>query len=197
MTWSRITVMCLMLSAAGPRAAQADWLLVPFAGINFGGDSGEELSDALDASQFNWGVSIGFMGAGVFGIEGDFGFSPDFFGKTDLGGTSVFSAMGNLLIGIPFGGQEGFGVRPFGLVGAGVMRTNGDAFPDPLLFEENEPAWNFGGGVLIFFTSHTGIRGDVRYFRTFEATDLLDVDVEGQGSHLDFTRGSVGFVFRF
>ena len=200
MSFSRTAVILALLVVAEPGVARADWLIIPFVGVNFGGDSGRELGEAIDASRFNWGASFGFMGAGVIGLEADFGYSPDFFGKTDFGGTSVFSAMGNLLLGIPFGGQQGFGVRPYGLVGFGVMRTDGDAFSDPLLFEENKVAWNFGGGVMIFFASHVGIRADLRYLRAFEAQDVLDelaIDLDDQPGELDFARGSLGFILRF
>ena len=179
------------------REARADGLIIPYIGINFGGDSGSELSSAIDAKRLNWGGSFLFMGGGVFGVEGDLNYSPDFFGKTDLGGSSVFSAMGNLVIGVPFGGQKGFGVRPYALVGAGVIQPNGDAFQNAFSFDDTKVAWEFGGGVMVFFTSHTGIRGDLRYLRTFEAADFLDFDVTGESSELDFARGSLGFIFRF
>ena len=84
-------VLFLMTLVAAP--ARADVLLIPFFGVNFGGDAGRDFSDSFDASQFSWGVSIAAMGAGVFGVEGDFGFSPDFYGKTDVGGSSVMTAM--------------------------------------------------------------------------------------------------------
>ena len=95
-----------------PVAARADTLLTPLFGVNFGGDAGKEFSDAFDTSQYNWGVSVAFMGGGVFGVEGDFSFSPDFYGKTDLGGSNVLTATGNLLIGLPFGGQKGLASVP-------------------------------------------------------------------------------------
>ncbi len=109
-----------------PVPARADTLLIPFFGVNFGGDAGKEFSEAFDTSQFNWGVSFAFMGGGVFGFEGDIGFSPDFYGKTDVGGSNVLTATGNLVLGIPFGGQQGFGVRPYGLVGAGLLKSKSD-----------------------------------------------------------------------
>ena len=49
---------------------------------------------------------------------------------------------------------------------------------------------------MLFFASHVGIRGEVRYFRTFEGVDLFDV-VREEGGDLDFTRGSIGFIVRF
>ena len=193
----RICLLLSIVAVLAPNDARADGLIVPHVGINFGGDSGSELSNAFDAKRLNWGVSFLWMGGGVVGVEGDFGYSPDFFGKTDIGGSSVLSAMGNLVVGVPFGGQKGFGVRPYGLVGLGVIRANGDAFDNPLSFNENKIAWDFGGGVLVFFASHVGIRGDLRYIRTVEAADFLSIGASAEAGHLDFTRGSLGFVFRF
>ena len=123
---TRVIATALVAIMLAPVPARADILLIPFFGVNFGGDSGNEISEAFDSSQFNWGGSIAFMGGGIFGIEGDFGYSPDFFGKTDVGGSSVLTATGNLIIGIPFGGQQGFGVRPYGVVGAGLLQSKSD-----------------------------------------------------------------------
>ena len=114
----------LLLLALAPTAARADGLITPYWGANFGGDAGSELSDAVDASRFVYGVSAGWMGAGVIGFEGDFGYSPDFFGKTATGNTKVLTVLGNVIVGFPFGGQTGFGIRPYGFAGAGMIRTD-------------------------------------------------------------------------
>ena len=196
----RTLVLAALLCGLSPGAARADGLLVPFVGVNFGGDAGSDFGDAFDASRFAWGLSLAWMGAGVIGFEGDFGYSPDFFGKTDLGGSSVLTAFGNVLLGVPFGGQKGFGIRPYGLAGIGMVHPSGDAFEDRVQLSEYKLGWDFGGGVFLFFTTHIGIRGDIRYFRTFEALDILDdlgIDVDGDAGDLDFTRGSLGFVVRF
>ena len=89
---------------------------------------GRRLGDGADAKRFDWGASFAWMGGGVFGFEGDIGYSPDFYGKSDVGGSSVLSLMGNVLLGVPFGGQKGFGVRPYGLVGIGVLRSDLESF---------------------------------------------------------------------
>ena len=60
----------LMTLSAAP--ARADVLFIPFFGVNFGGDAGKDFSESFDSSQFSWGASIAAMGAGVFGVEGDF-----------------------------------------------------------------------------------------------------------------------------
>ena len=112
MSFRRTLALGFFLMTLTPAAARADGLLVPFGGVNFGGDAGESLGDGVDAKRANWGVSFGWMGGGVFGFEGDVGYSPDFYGKTDTGGTSVLSLMGNVLLGVPFGGQHGFWRSP-------------------------------------------------------------------------------------
>ena len=194
MTVRHILGATMVALAVIPAPARADTLLVPFWGINFGGDSGQEFSDAFDASQYNGGVSIAFMGGGVFGIEGDIGYSPDFYGKTDIGGSSVFTATGNLLFGVPIGGQKGVGFRPYALAGIGVIRSKVDAFSDVLNFDNSEVAWDFGGGAMFFFGDHFGLRGDIRYFRTFSAVDVLDIS---RSDRLDFGRASAGLILRF
>jgi hypothetical protein len=194
----RTLVMAALLCGFSAGAAHADGLFIPFIGWNFGGDAGSDFGDAVDSSSLTYGASLAWMGGGVIGVEGDFGWSPDFFGKTDLGDSSVFTGFGNVLLGVPFGGQKGFGIRPYGLVGVGVVHANGEAFEVAGAdLNENKVGWDFGGGVLLFFGTHAGIRGDIRYFRTFEALDVLGVELENGPGDLDFTRGSVGFVFRF
>ena len=189
------TVLVAILLAPVP--ARADTLLIPFFGVNFGGDSGKEFSEAFDTSQFNWGVSFAFMGGGVFGFEGDIGFSPDFYGKNDAGGSNVLTATGNLVIGIPFGGQQGFGIRPYGLVGAGLLKSKSDFGTGVAEVDENDLTWSAGGGILLFFGTRTGIRFDVRYFKTFDDLEILGVPIAQSPGKVDFTRGSLGFVLRF
>ena len=49
---------------------------------------------------------------------------------------------------------------------------------------------------MIFFGAHVGIRGDIRYFRTFGDVDFGPIEVEDSEA-VDYTRGSLGLVFRF
>ena len=194
---NRLIALAFVVITLAPVPARADILFIPFFGVNFGGDSGKEFSDAFDSKQFNWGASLAFMGGGIFGFEGDFGFSPDFYGKTEIGGSNAFTATGNLIIGIPFGGQKGFGVRPYGLVGAGLLTSKSDFGAGVAEIDENNVTWSAGGGVLIFFGTRAGIRGDVRYFRTFDDLEILGLPIAQSPGKVDFTRGSLGFVLRF
>jgi hypothetical protein len=112
MSLTRTLALSLLVGLVAPAAARADGLFVPFIGVNFGGNSGRALSAAIDAERLDWGMSLAYMGGGVLGLEADLANSPDFYGKTDLGGSSVLTATGNLVIGIPIGGQHGVGFRP-------------------------------------------------------------------------------------
>ena len=184
----------VLLGVLAPATARADGMFVPFVGINFAGNSGKEISDAIDSQRVDWGFSLAYMGGGVLGVEADFGYSPDFFGKTDIGGSSVLTATGNLLVGIPIGGQTGVGVRPYALVGLGVLRSKVDAFGDLPSLDNSKLAWDFGGGLMFFFGTHVGLRGDVRYFRTFGDVDFDPFD---EPQTLEFGRASAGLILRF
>jgi len=190
-------VAALFVTLLTPSVARAEGLIIPFFGANFGGDSGKDLGDAIDAKRFNWGVSLAFMGAGVIGVEADLSYSPDFYGKSDAGGSSNLSVMGNMILGIPFGGQRGFGVRPYAIGGIGMIRSEVEALGEPFKVEENQFGWDFGGGVMMFFGNRVGLRGEVRYFRTFDEFEVLGIELGGSTGAVDFTRGSLGLIFRF
>ena len=200
MTFTRISFAMLLLAVMAPAAAHADGFITPFAGVNFGGRAGDAIADAFDAKRFDWGVSFAFMGGGILGMEADVAHSPDFYGRSDIGNSSVLTATGNLLIGIPIGGQQGVGFRPYFLAGVGVIRSELNDIGDGISDSENDVAWSAGGGAMFFFGNHVGLRADLRYFRTFKAVvfdvldDLIDRD---SAEHVDFGRASVGLVLRF
>ena len=100
---------CVMVAAVAlllaPASARADWLFTPNIGGGFGGDaSGRE--------HLTYGATIGWMGAGIFGWEADFAYTPEFFEEEDtdldfIDSSNVTSFMANAVIGIPVGGQQG------------------------------------------------------------------------------------------
>lgn len=177
-----------MLSAtiaavSAPAIARADGYISPFAGTNFGSDAAN--------GRVHVGVDAGWMGAGIIGGELDFGYAPNFFGDGgEFGSNSVIDLMGNLIVGVPAGGQNGAGIRPYATIGAGMLRLRaGD-------LSETKLGMNGGVGIMGFLSDHLGIRADVRYFRDLtgndsdSSTDLVDFG----GFH--FWRASVGIVFR-
>ena len=70
------------------------------------------------------------------------------------------------------------------------------SFDDVIGLDNSEVSWNFGGGLMMFFTSHVGLRGDVRYFRTFGDVNFGPIEVTDKEA-VDYARGSIGLVLRF
>jgi hypothetical protein len=181
-----VTVLVVVLSAA---PAYADGFVSPWIGANFA----NEVGDGRRAL----GVTAGSMGGGVIGGEFDFGYSPSFFGTENVfGSNNVLTLMGNVIIGIPIGGQRGVGVRPYGSGGVGMIRSSVEGLLGLADFTDNSFGYNLGGGIMGYFADHVGIRGDLRYFRTIHINDLtpnnFDLDLGG----FNFWRASFGVVFR-
>jgi len=141
---------------------------------------------------------IGALAGGIFGIEFDLGYTNNFYATEGAVVTqgNLLTAMPALVIGIPIGGQTGGGVRPYFVAGAGLLKR--DLEVQSLdSFSENDFGYTLGGGLNIYFSDHVGIRGDYRYFRNF-SVDVFDfTGVEVERGTFDFSRASVGVLFRF
>jgi hypothetical protein len=185
-----LTKACLICAAAiacAPVHARADGYVTPWIGA--GGLS------ATDAGRSTFGVTTGYMAAGVFGFEGDFGYAPDFFGLNELGKSTAITASGNFILGVPIGGTDGAGVRPFVTGGLGLIRTHIENDVLDASRTNNGVGYNVGAGMMGFFSHHVGLRGDVRYLRLLEDTNL------GPGVAFDpgkvrYWRVSAGMTFR-
>jgi opacity protein-like surface antigen len=203
---ARATVLLAFLSGAASPAA-ADWLLTPYLGVTFGGGANfgdvGNFDDNLER-KVTYGVNATWMGAGIFGFEVDFGTTPNFFENTtgpgdfDWGDSNVTTLMGNLILGVPIGGTSGVGVRPYGSVGIGLLRSRVSSTG---LFDDlstNELGFNAGAGTHIFFNDNVGLRGDIRYFRGLQNDDSNDTLLGDLGfEDFDFWRGTIGVTFRF
>lgn len=177
-----------------PAAARADWLFTPYGGMTFG-------KDAKDFEHFTWGASAGWMGAGAVGFEFDFNHTPNFFEPKDSGNTTelfgsnnVTTAMVNLIIGAPIGGQSGAGLRPYVSGGVGLLKTNVPGTSDFLKVTSNDFGFNLGFGAHIFASDHVGFRGDVRYVRDLQNSQD-DIRTFSAGN-FDFWRWTAGVTFR-
>ena len=189
---------CVMVAALAlalsPASARADWLFTPNIGAGFGGDaSGRE--------HLSWGASIGWMGAGVFGWEADFAYTPEFFegddNDTDLFDSSnVTTFMVNALVGVPVGGTTGGGFRPYFSGGLGLLQSNLTAADELFEIDNNDFGFNLGGGAMGFMTDNVGFRGDIRYYRALSDPDEDNEFDIGVGD-FDFWRATGGITFRW
>jgi opacity protein-like surface antigen len=188
-----------IITAAVPRPAAADWLFTPFIGSTFGGSAnvgGLPTTKNDFEHQLNWGASL--SGGKVVGFEVDFGYSPNFFknasdvnGLNFLGDGNVTTLTGNLRLAVPAGP-----IRPYAVGGVGLIRSKVD---DPGQFFTQPSTSDFGmdigAGIDAFFSHTVGLRGDFRYFRSFEDNSSSAVDFS-LGS-FRFWRGTVGVTFKF
>jgi opacity protein-like surface antigen len=181
--------LALVLAATGEARAQG--FISPFAGYNFGGDAGCPQITGCQNNQFNWGVTLGVTGS-VFGFEEEFAYAKDFFGSSPGFSSSVLTVMTNVML-IPNVGP----VRPYALAGLGLIKTHIELSPSSLFSGDNNGfGWDVGGGVMVLFARHFGVRGDLRYFHSFQDTAVLGV-LTLNGEKLDFGRVSGAVVFRF
>lgn len=186
----------VLLACAFPKPAAAQAYISPFLGYNFSGDAGCPQITNCENKNLNWGASLGATNA-VLGFELDAGYTSHFFGEANTYDVSVLTFMGNVMFAPRFGP-----IQPYGLVGLGLIRTTSDLSQIGGVDESsNDFGSDVGGGLMIHFSQHVGIRGDVRYFYTFDALDILGIDnILGTGNtsqKLDFARVSGGLVFRF
>jgi opacity protein-like surface antigen len=206
-------VVAAAASAFSPRTASADWTLTPFVGWNFGGSADVSGNGGVSTTnrfehKVNYGVSAAAMGKGIIGGEIDFGYSPNFFANT-VGNNgfnfssdnNVMTLTGNVIVGIPAGGH-GAQVRPYAVGGVGLIRQRVGAGPDASgnLFNvnsKNDFGYDLGAGVMGFFTQNVGLRGDVRYFRSFQGSTSPDSVTGLALSGFHFWRGSVGVALKF
>jgi opacity protein-like surface antigen len=183
---STVSASLLLVMTAAP--ARADWLVTPFVGSAFGGDT--------TSQHVTYGAA--WMSHGIVGVEFDGSIAPDLHDEDDgvilgIADSNVTTAMGSLVIGAPFGEP---GVRPYVVAGAGLIRSRVSDAGDIFDFDENSFGINIGGGLHVFVTDKIGIRGDLRYFRSLRDEDSGD-DVDLELGSFDFWRASVGATFRF
>jgi len=189
MTPIRLVALAAALLALDVSPARAAGFISPFVGYNFGGDSQNCVSlRNCEEKRTNWGVSIGSDTAPI-GFEAEIGYAKDFFGHSTTADNSVLTLMTNLLLVIPAGP-----VRPYGLIGLGLVRPHAKTDLVGLATDQNTLGWDIGGGLNIFFGRTFGVRGDVRHIRTLQDITLFGVF---DNAPLDFWRGSAGVTLRF
>jgi opacity protein-like surface antigen len=192
--WFVAVLFAAIFLFAGTRPAQAQGFISPFLGYNFGGNAGcPEILNCQD-KRVDWGVALGAVGS-IVGVEAEFGYTKNFFGVTTGQTSNVFTFMGNFMLAPKFGP-----VQPYGLAGLGLIRTTVEGVGSATTSDQNQFGWDVGGGLMIFFSQHVGLRGDVRYFHSFQVLDFsnLPFTFPGlNGAKLDYGRAAGALVFKF
>ena len=182
--------MALLLCVFVPRGADAQGFISASYGYNFGGDAGCRTATDCTNKNWNWGGSLGAVGS-VVGFEAEWTHEGEFTGDVSTR-TSVTTLMGNFMLAPRFGP-----VQPFGVAGIGSIKTTVE---DRLLAtsdSKNQIGWTLGGGLMLFVAKHVGLKGDVRYYHSFQALDLLGFNIGDDRNKIDFGRAGLGVVLRF
>lgn len=181
-----LLVAILVLTGAG--TARADVTLTPFIGSLFKGD--------LPTKKADYGASLTFMGGGIFGGEITGNYAPNFVAETSTSAAVAQAGlMGNLIVGIPIGGDTGKSFRPYVTGGIGLFRATAKKTDFFDRVTTNDFAYNLGGGVMAFFNDRIGLRADLRYVRTL--TKNTGDGMLFQKGDLNFWRWNIGPSFRF
>jgi opacity protein-like surface antigen len=186
-----LTVAALL---ASPSKARAEGFISPLIGFNFAGDAACPNIQGCEDKRTNYGVALGAAG-NIFGFEEEFAYAKDFFGTSPaLKNTSVLTVMSSVMLAPKIGP-----VRPYFLTGVGLIKTHTEFTSTSLLTTDNNSfGWNIGGGVHVTVAPHIGVRGDIRYFHTFQ-------DLQGafgftfgpSNPKLDYGRAAAAVDFTF
>jgi len=180
----------VLIVMGGVRPVAAQGFITPFVGYNFGGDAGCPQITNCEDKHVNYGVGFGALGS-VVGFEAELAYTDNFLGASPGESTDVLTFMGNFMLAPKIGP-----IQPYGLGGVGLIRTSVESGTDRN--DENQFGWDVGGGLIAFFSRHVGIRGDVRYFHSFEILDFSRLpNLPINETKLDFGRFSGAVVFKF
>jgi opacity protein-like surface antigen len=184
-----VLILALGVSAIAPRPAAAQGFISPFIGFDYGGDSGCPTATDCEDKHSNLGVAGGKLGA-IAGAEVEFAYARDFFGDTPGADTSVLTLMTNVIVGPRIGL-----IRPFVLGGVGLIKSHVELDAGSILDSSNQFGWNIGGGVMLMFGDHIGVRGDIRRFKSFQDISIVDFNLSEE--KLTYNRASAGLVLAF
>ena len=178
----------LVLCASARAGAQG--FISPMYGFNFGGVSGCPAITGCTNQQRTLGLSVGRFGS-IFGAETEVAYTPDFFGDAPELSSNVLTLMGNLMLA-PKAGP----VRPYVLLGAGMMKTRFELRRSSLLaFNDTALGYAAGGGIFVFLGDHFGLRGDVRYYHSFPEVTIVGITLPSE--KLNYSRVGGAIVFQF
>jgi hypothetical protein len=178
----------LLVCIATPARAQS--FIGPMVGANFGGVSGCPAITGCTDQQRTISLSVGRFGS-IFGAETELAYTPDFFGDAPELSSNVLTLMGNVMLA-PKAGP----VRPYLLVGAGMMKTRFELRASSVLaLKDTALGYAAGGGIIVLVGEHFGLRGDVRYFHSLPDVTIVGITLPSE--KLNYSRVGAGIVFQF
>ena len=189
--WRVAATLTAVLGLAAPYEAHAQGFISPSLGYNFGGDAGCRTATDCRDKNWNWGGSLGALGS-VVGFEAELTYQGQFTGDQPTHQTAVTTLMGNFMLA-----PRITIVQPYGLIGIGAIRTKVEDRIALGSESQTSAGWTIGGGLILFVQEHVGLKGDIRYYHSFEKLDLLGIDFGLNQNRIDFGRAGFGVVLKF
>lgn len=170
-------------------------MITPIVGVKFKGDTNlVDLEQGAANTKFTLGAAFTILSDELVGIEGEFGYYPRFFERTNGSGlvarSNVTTVMGNVIVAVPRRLTRD-SLRPYAVAGAGLLHVGIDDLLGILKVDSNFLGVNFGAGAIGGISRRTSLRFEVRHFRN-ASTEQATV---GFGTtRLNFWRASVGIA---
>ena len=191
---------------AAPSTALAEWHITPMIGVTFaGGTTFLNPQDAVSKHHKDFGGAVALLGPGIIGAEAVVVITPGFFEtsrtplatdvpRVEIDTSRALAVMGNVMLTTPRRWTE-YSLRPFVSGGFGLLQVSQTPAIDRAIpVHAHVAGFNLGGGAIGFLTPKTGVRFDLRYYRSLRQTDQGDMAIGL--ARLHYMSISVGLVFR-
>ncbi len=194
----RLAVALLLLLGTPPGTAHADWQITPFLGNSFAAQTGFLIFEEGLGRRLTLGTSVALLSDSLFGLEAEIGHTPRFFeGDDPLGlvlSSRVTTVSGSVIVAAPLAVTRE-SLRPYLALGIGLMQARSKHAAGVLPVDENLLAVNVGVGATGFLTDRTGLRFDLRHFKSLGAADVATTPPGA--SRLSFWRATAGVTLRY
>ena len=186
-------VLAMMVVLGLPAPVSADWLLAPIAGTTVRTAAGfVDLDGTVPNRHPLFGVSLTGLSQGLFGLEVEAAIVPAVFTGHELVDSSrVLTTSAGVVVAAP---RRLMRIRPYGVVGLGLVRTTSADAANLLPIASTQPAIYLGGGVWVPVARRIAIRADVRFLRTATGDEGA---FAVHGGYIEMGRITAGVAWRF
>jgi hypothetical protein len=194
----RLAVAWLLCICAPAAEARADWLITPFLGTSFAGETTLLVLEEGAGTRMTLGVSVALLSDGLLGIEAEVAHAPKFLEGDDplelVRSSRVTTFSGNVLLAAPLALTRE-SLRPYIVGGLGLLQARLQDAAGVFPLDEDRLGLNLGGGAIGFVTDFTALRFDIRHVKAISGSDgpLARPGV----SRLSFWRATVGLTIRY
>ena len=194
----RVAIILGLLIPASTLDARADWLIIPFFGGTFAGETTLlDLEGGARSKQLILGGTGAWLSNGLLGIEADLAYAPRYFERDNMAGVVVGSqlvtATGDVILTFPLSVTRE-SLRPYVVGGIGLMHAGIEDILGTLV-DQSLLALDIGVGAIGFVSNRTGVRFDLRHVRSVrgDSESLTGTN----RARLTFWRATIGVVVRY